>query len=109
MRTAVHPDRPFLLVSIDVLLDGDELLADRIALFPDAQLQRPPVNVSRRVNLALVFRRLEPQRVPTERPLASRVIHRKAQVIDERGAGDALGLILLVTGAPDARKVSLAE
>src|SRR5438034_10871124 len=109
MRAAVHPDRPFLLVSTDVLLDRDQFLADGVALLPDSQLQRTTIDICGGVDLTLVLRSFQTQRIPTERPAARRVIHRQSEVIDERRSRDALWLILVVTGAPDAGQVGLAE
>ena len=81
----------------------------RIAFFPDPQLQRSAVDIRNGVDLALVFLQGQSQRVPAEGPLARRVAHGKPEVVDQGGPGDALGLILLVTGAPDTGKVSLTE
>ena len=53
--------------------------------------------------------RRQAQRIPAERPLARRVVHGKTEVVDQGGPRDALGLILVVTGAPEPGEVGLTE
>ena len=107
MRTPVHPDRARLLVGADVVLDRDELLRVRIALFPDPELQRTSIYVGRDVHLALMLGQRQSRRIPAERPLPRAVGDRQAEIVAELGAGNALGLIFIESGAPAARQVNL--
>src|ERR1043166_1587663 len=77
MRTAVHPDRPRLLVRADVVLDGDEDLRVRIALFPNPQLQRTTIDVRGDMHLTLMLGERQPRWVPAEGPLTRAVVNRQ--------------------------------
>jgi hypothetical protein len=54
--TAIHPDRAALLISINVLMYGDELMRDLIPFFPHSHLQWTTMNVFDDMDLALVLR-----------------------------------------------------
>ena len=76
-------------------VDRDDLLGLGVALLPDAQLQRSAQDVGRRVRAALVLGHREPRRVPGFRERAGVVVDRQPQVVAERGAGNALRLVLV--------------
>src|SRR5262249_10316798 len=87
VRAAVHPDRPALLVRVDVLVDSNELMRDLIAFFPYPHLQRPTVNVFHDVHLTLMFGKPEPRRGVGKCPLASVIVNRKTNVFNEGRSG----------------------
>src|SRR5437870_8816964 len=103
----VHPDRARLLVRADVVLDRDERLRFRIPLFPDAQLQRTAIDVRRHVDSALMLFERQPRRIPTEGPLPRRVVDGESEIVDELGAGNALGEILVIARRPTAGEIGL--
>src|SRR5207249_7584622 len=107
MRAAVHPDRARLFVGTDVVLDRNEFLTLRIALFPDAQLQRTAIDVRRDVYLTLMFLEGQARRVPAERPLPGGVVDGKAGIVREVGARNALREVLVIAGRPAAGQIDL--
>ena len=109
MRAPVHPDRPGLLVRADVLADRDRLLGRRVAFLPDPQAQRPAIDVSDRVHLALVLGQHVARGVPAQRELASRLVDRKAQKVRERWPGAAIEAVFPPWGRPVSREVPLRE
>src|SRR5215813_1687207 len=55
MRPAIHPDRPALLVRVDVFVNRNQRMGDFIAFFPHSYLERTTMNVLDHVNLALML------------------------------------------------------
>src|SRR5688572_10546502 len=94
MRTAVHPDRPLLLVGADRLVDGNELVGDRIALLPDAGGEGTAVDVVRDVHLTLMFGQRQAPRAIGQTPLPRLIVDRQPQELDERRPRRALRTIL---------------
>jgi hypothetical protein len=56
MRTSIHPDHAMLLVGVDRFMNRDQLVRDRIALFPNPCPERAAMDVGNDVHLAFVFR-----------------------------------------------------
>src|SRR5687768_3957054 len=102
MRAAIHPDGPGLLVCAAVHLDGLQVLRLRMLLFPDAQVERSAEDIRRHVDAALLFRERDARGVPAVGVLARGVVDGQAEIVAELRARNALGLILVIAGLPDA-------
>jgi hypothetical protein len=109
VRTTVHVNRACLIVGADAVLDGHELLRVGIPLFPDAQVQRPPVDVRRHVHPTLLFRESDPGGIPALGKLAGGGIDWKTQVVTQFRARNPLREILLIARPPRSREIGLCE
>src|SRR5437667_4760160 len=107
MRTAVHPDRPPLLVRAEVHLDGQEILRIGIALVPDAELHRTAEDVAGVIDLALVLGDRAARDVPAVGVEARGLVDRQAGVVAPVAAGHAIHLILVVAPVPFAFEADL--
>src|SRR4051812_21870838 len=93
MGTAIHPDGPGLLIRADVLLDRDNLLRLGIFFGPNTKVEWASIDIRRDVHLALMLGQRKARRVPTLGPEAGAVSDGKTRVVDQFGAGNALGLV----------------
>src|SRR5437867_8184168 len=96
MRTAVHPDRPPLLVGAEILLIGDDFLRRRILFFPDPELQRPAIDMGHIVGLALVLEERNAGDVEGFSIAAGSIVHGNASEVTLDVAWNPVGLILVV-------------
>src|SRR5690348_13888752 len=83
MRTAVHPDGSELRPGADVVLDSNDLLCLGVLLLPNAEIERPAINIWRDVDAALLFPKGKSRRIPTFRPLARRVVDGQPEIVNE--------------------------
>ena len=82
-----------------------QVLRLRVLLFPDAQVGRPAIDVGRHVHAALLLGQRDAARVPAVGELARRVGDGQSEVVAQLRTGDALRLIFLVAGLPDAGEI----
>src|SRR4051812_19414209 len=86
-----------------------DLARQRILFFADRKRRRSPPDVVGRVRTALPFWQGLDGRFPRVGTHARGVIHRKTEVIAQRGSGHPLGLIFVEARRPLARKIDLRE
>src|ERR1700722_7766988 len=102
MGTVVHPDGAGLLVGADVLFDGNHVLGLRVALFPNAQVERSAVDIGNQMNLALMLGQGGSRRAPGESPGACAFVDWDPIILDERRISD---LFIVRRGRPAAAQV----
>src|SRR5436190_8453887 len=107
MRPAVHPEDTALLEVRDVHVNRDHLLRLRIALFPDAHVERTAKDVRRRMRPALMLGNRQTRRIPRLGKGARLVGNRKAEIVAERWAWHAFELVLVEYGGPVAGEIDL--
>jgi len=56
MRATVHPDYSVLLIGINSFVDGNQLMGDRISLFPYPRAEWPAMDIRYDVHLTFMLR-----------------------------------------------------
>ncbi len=106
---SVHPDRPLLLLPLDVRGVSDDGLGLVVDNGADTQIADAAKPVSRWVRLALMFGHGQQRSAPTVGPEPRRVGDRQAGVVADVRAGHALDLILVHDRGPIAGQIHLRE
>src|SRR5262249_9025417 len=87
MLTAVQPDRPLLLVRVEILVKRDQLLRPQIAFLGEAELDRAVKNVRADVNLALMLTKRQARGIPGVGREARAFVQREPGVVAELRTG----------------------
>src|SRR5437867_6332091 len=100
MAAAIHPYGPGLLIIVDVLLDGDQLLRNRVALFPDPEVVGTAIDVRQNVHFALMLGYGETRCIPGQPIDARSVRDGNTGVVRQFRARSALVGVFVHDGAP---------
>src|ERR1700693_6512809 len=100
MGTAVHVDGSFGSLPGNVRMVCDHLLGRGIDLFPDPKIRWTAPGIVGGMGLALMLGQSQKRRIPAIAPQSSWGVDRKAKVISDFRARNALRLILVKSGSP---------